>query len=122
MYTQFKIHRIGNHWYPCIKHEYNSDISLDQKIEKYLNKFSKSLGDIDEITVELEEIPIITEDINLIFFNESDITKFYTTDDDFNLRFEVNNHEFEISAYLFGCFELQFDLNFHETLYKLHIW
>lgn len=122
MYTQFKIHRIGNHWYPCINHEYGSDISLDRKIERYLNLFSKNSGDVDEITIELEEIPIIVEDINLIFFNESDITRFYTTDDDFNLRFEVNDHEFEISAYLFVCFESQFDLNFHETLYKLHIW
>ena len=35
---------------------------------------------------------------------------------------KINDHEFEIDAYLFGCFELQFNLNFHENLYKLHIW
>lgn len=122
MYKQFKIRRIGNHWYPCVKHDYGSDISLDQKIERYFDQVSRCSGDTDEITIELEEIPIIVEDINLIFFNESDITRFYTTDDDFNLKFEINEHEFEISSYLFGCFELQFDLNFHETLYKLHIW
>lgn len=122
MYKRFKIRRIGNHWYPCVKHDYGSDISLDQKIERYFNQVSRCSGDTDEITIELEEIPIIVEDINLIFFNESDITRFYTTDDDFNLKFEINEHEFEISSYLFGCFELQFDLNFHETLYKLHIW
>lgn len=122
MYKRFKIRRIGNHWYPCVKHDYGSDISLDQKIERYFDQVSRCSGDTDEITIELEEIPIIVEDINLIFFNESDITRFYTTDDDFNLKFEINEHEFEISSYLFGCFELQFDLNFHETLYKLHIW
>jgi hypothetical protein len=122
MYKRFKIRRIGNHWYPCVKHDYGGDISLDQKIERYFDQVSRCSGDTDEITIELEEIPIIVEDINLIFFNESDITRFYTTDDDFNLKFEINEHEFEISSYLFGCFELQFDLNFHETLYKLHIW
>lgn len=120
--VHFKIKKVGNHWYPCVNHEYDSDISLDPKIEKYLNNYSVKSGYVDEVTIELEEIPMITEDINLIFFNESDITRYYTTDDDFNLRFEINDHEFEIDAYLFGRFELQFNLNFHENLYKLHIW
>lgn len=120
--VRFKIKKVGNHWYPCVDHEYDSDISLDLKIERYLNNFSAKSGYIDEVTIELEEIPMIIEDINLIFFNESDITRYYTTDDDFNLRFELNDHEFEIDAYLFGCFELQFNLNFHENLYKVHIW
>lgn len=120
--VHFKIKKVGNHWYPCVNHEYDSDISLDPKIEKYLNNYSVKSGYVDEVTIELEEISMITEDINLIFFNESDITRYYTTDDDFNLRFEINDHEFEIDAYLFECFELQFNLNFHENLYKLHIW
>ena len=114
--VHFKIKKVGNHWYPCVNHEYDSDISLDPKIEKYLNNYSVKSGYVDEVTIELEEIPMITEDINLIFFNESDITRYYTTDDDFNLRFEINDHEFEIDAYLFECFELQFNLNFHENL------
>lgn len=120
--VQFKIKKVGNHWYPCIDHFYRSDISLDIKIERFLNMFSKWLNNTEEFTVELEEIPLITEEINLVYFDEADITRFYTTDDDFDLRFEINNHEFKISAYLFNCFEEQFEINIHETLYKLHIW
>lgn len=120
--VQFKIKKVGNHWYPCINHFYRSDVSLDTKIERSLNIFSKWLNNTEEFTVELEEIPLITEEINLVYFDEADITRFYTTDDDFDLRFEINNHEFKISAYLFNCFEEQFEINIHETLYKLHIW
>ena len=120
--VQFKIKKVGNHWYPCVNHCYGNDISLDIKIERILNIFSTWLNDTEEFTIELEEIPLITEDFNLIYFDESDITRFYTTDDDFDLRFEINNHEFKISAYLFSCLEEQFNVNIHETLYKLHIW
>lgn len=119
--VQFKIKKVGNHWYPCVTHEYSSDISLDQKIERYLTAYGNRCG-TDEITVELEEIPLILEDFNLIYFSEADITRYYTTDDDFELTFEINGHEFKISDYLFSCFENQFNINFHENLYKLHIW
>lgn len=120
--VKFKIKKVGNHWYPCIDHDYESDISLDKKIEKVLDKYSYLFGGMEEFTIELEEIPLIMEDLNLIYFDESDITRFYTTNDDFDLRFEINNHEFKISAYLFSCLENQFHINLHETLYKLHIW
>lgn len=120
--VQFKIKKVGNHWYPCVSHFYGSDISLDVKIEKVLDKFSKFLSNTEEFIIELEEIPLITEEDNLVYFDESDITRFYTTDDDFDLRFEVNGREFKISAYLFNCLEEQFDINIHETLYKLYIW
>ena len=118
----FNIKKVGNHWYPCVNHDYGSDISLDEKIERILNIFSCFFGGTETFTIELEEIPLIMEDLNLIYFDESDITRFYTTNDDFDLRFEINNHEFKLSAYLFSCLENQFHVNLHETLYKLHIW
>lgn len=119
--SQFQIKCIGNHWYPCFPHDNPNDLQLDEVIERYLTMFAR-YNNVNEINIELEEIPIIIEDSNVVYFEESDITRYYTTSDCFDLRFEINGHELFISDYLFTCLIDHLNVSLHSSLYRLHIW
>ena len=119
---KFKVKKVGNHYYPCIIHSIEDNIAFNYKIELFLDNFLKSRESIDDLTITLEELEFIPEDTtNVIIFNEEDITKFYMTDDDLEMRFEVNDEEFTISAALFDCLEKQFNAEFDLTLYKIYL-
>lgn len=120
MLKQFKILKLGNHWYPSIKHDLGYINGFDEKIDRYLNILDLSKD--GELTVEFEELGVIFAGINIIYFNEDDIVRYLTTTDDFDLRFVVNNHEFTISSDLYWLLEDQFNLNFHKASYKIHIY
>lgn len=120
MNKKFFIRKLGNHWYPCIQHELGYIIGFDKKVDRYLSIID--VGNFEELTIEFEELGVIFEGINIIYFNEQDIVQYLTTEDYFNLRFVVNNHEFTISSDLYWLLENQFNFNFHKTSYKIHIY
>ena len=116
----FKVKKIFNHWYPVIKHETGCINGFKEKIDRYLNILDMSKS--EELTIEFEELGVIFAGINIIYFNEEDIVRYLTTDDDFDLRFVINNHEFMISSDLYWLLEDQFNFNFHKTSYRIHIF
>lgn len=111
--------KIGNHWYPNINHGFGEDISLTRNIEHYLNLIFK---DTDIVHIGFEEYNIIFDEYGILYLNEQDITRFYTTDDEFNIRFELYNINLSINATLFMYIQNQLGLRFHEDIYKIHIW
>lgn len=117
---KFKIIKVGNHWYPSINHQLGYIEGFEKKIDLYLNKLD--IFDANELNVEFEEIGIIFEGINIVYFNENDIVRYLTTDDDFNIRFIINGHEFSISSDLYWALENQFNFNFHKNSYKIHVY
>lgn len=117
---KFKVKLVGNHWYPCVKHDVSSTIELNRKIDWCLNLLDDSKA--EELTVEFEELGIYFEGINIIYFNESDIVRYLTTDDYFNLRFTINNRTYEINSDLYFLLEQEFNFNFHKNSYKIHIY
>lgn len=117
---KFKLKKIGNHWYPCINHELGDSINLTEKVDRYLNILD--LGKTEELTIEFEELGALFYGVNIIYFSEEDIVRYLTTDDDFDIRFIVNKHEFLISSDLYWLLEEQFNLNFHKSSYKIHIY
>ncbi|MBQ0113501.1 MAG: hypothetical protein KBT03_10250 [Bacteroidales bacterium] len=120
MEKKFKVKKIGNHWYPCIPHERGYLQPLDRKLELLLNRldFDKS----EEFTFEFEEIGVIFEGINILYFDEKDILKFLTINDDFPMRFVVNGSEFYISSHVILTLENIYNFNFHKTSYRIHIY
>lgn len=113
------IRKVGNHWYPCINHELGDNIGFNKKIDRYLEKLDFSNS--GEVTIELEELNVLWDGLNIIYFHEEDIVRFLTTNDDFNMRFVINNHKFEISSTLYWLLEEQFNLNLHDTGYRIHV-
>lgn len=116
----FKIKKVGNQWYPCLNHGRGFIDCFDEKINKYLNMIDTSK--FEEITISLEELDIFWDVPNVIYFNEQDIVRYLTTDDDFDLRFVINNHEMTLSSNIFWLLENQFNLNFHKTSYSISIY
>lgn len=120
MNKKFVIRKVGNHWYPSIKHELGYINGFEEKIDRYLGILD--VGKSEELTLEFEELGVIFAGINIIYFNEEDIVRYLTTDDDFELHFVINNHEFTISSDLYWLLEDQFNFNFHKTSYRIHIF
>ena len=117
MNYRFNIKRIGNHWYVDLNHNFLDEIALNRKCERVLNLISNN-SDCLEINL-IDTSSIIN--YNTVFFNEEDILRFFTTDDDFNIRFTVNDHEFSISSKLYSLIETDSNPNFHKYLYDLYI-
>lgn len=117
---KFKLKRVGNHWYPCIPHENGYLVGFDKKIDRYLNIVD--LGKFEELTIEFEELGIEWGGINIIYFNEEDITRYLTTCDNFDIRFVINEHEFTISSDLYFMLEDLYNFNFHKASYKIHLY
>lgn len=124
MIQSIKILKVGNHLYPDINHSEAYEIQLSEKIERVLQKYisihQELNGDSCEI-VFYEQYDIIA-DRGILQFKEADIVKYLTTDDDFDLTFYIDDHEFTISSDLYSLLEQQFNFNFHKTLYRIEIW
>ena len=88
MNYRFTAKKLGQHWYLDINHNSLFDISFCEKIEKDFYRFNCS-----EIEIKLYEVFSIVEE-NTIYLNEFDINRYFTTDDDFDIRFTVRDHEF----------------------------
>lgn len=118
MIQSITIQKLGNHLYPNINHNCLSDIQLSKKIEKILYRH------IHISTCEVvfyEQFDIIDND-NILQFREKDIVRYLTTNDDFDIHFYINDHEFIISSKLYSLLESQYNFNFHKTLYRIEIW
>lgn len=111
----FKAKRLGNHWYLDIEHNDLYEIVLNEKIDRVLSKVSN-----DTVIINLYEVYSIADE-NTIFFDESDILRYLTTDDDFNLRFWIGDHEFYISSDLYYCLEMNYNVNFHKSMYTIDL-
>ena len=88
MNYKFTAKRLGQHWYLDVNHNSPLDISFNSKIEKYFFLFNCS-----EIEIKLYEVFSIVEE-NTIYLNEFDVNRYFTTSDDFDIRFTVRDHEF----------------------------
>lgn len=118
-----KLKKVGNHWYPCIPHLQGQNIFFCRNAERYFNLISKpKIIDPEELTLELEEIGVEIYGINNIYFYEEDITRYLTTDDYFDLRMEINGYTFIINSDFYFLLEDLYQLNFHYTSYKIHIY
>lgn len=117
---QIELIKLGNHYYPKLNHNNPNDLVLDPKFErmiKYINK-----DDFYHPTIYLYEITSIMPNDGILKINDNDITRYLTTNDDFDLRVSVDDHEFKLSSKLYTLLEDNFNLELCKTLYKIEIW
>ena len=120
---KFQIKKVGNHWYPCIPHDYSSNISFCRNAERFFDLIDRcKFIDNETLTLELEEVPVEISGINNIYFFEEDILRYLTTDDYFDIRMEINSYTFVISSDFYFILENVFSCNFHKNSYKVHIY
>ncbi|MBQ8132603.1 MAG: hypothetical protein IJ193_08940 [Bacilli bacterium] len=118
MNYRIRFKKLGSHWYPDIEHSDPYSLILDEKVEKCLNLFNKSKSGILDIC--FWETYTIIDDAT-IMFEDSDILRYLTTEDDFNLSFYIDDHKYLISSNLFYLLELDYNFNFHKTFYRIEI-
>lgn len=119
MNAKIDIKRVGNHWYPCINHTDPYDLCLDEKIEKVLSLFDKDRYDI--ITIYFYEQFEILE-TGTLRFDETDMIRYLTTNDEFLVGFYINDHRFEVSSNLLTLLEVNYNLNFQDSFYRIDFW
>lgn len=115
-----KIKKLGSKWYPCIDQECGYLYSFSDKLNKYffiLDRYKK-----EELTIDFEEQGIIVEDFDTLYFNEEDIVRYLTTEDNFDLRVTINDHTFLIGSDLYWMLENELNFNFHKSIYNVSIW
>lgn len=113
-----KVKKLGHNWYLDINHDDSEDIRFNNKISKTLSLLDKDQN--GQLEFELTEAYSIIYK-NAIFINESDIFKYFTTDDYLEIRFIINDHEYSISSDMYYLLESQFNFNFHNFIYTLEI-
>ncbi len=75
----------------------------------------------EELTFLLAEVHSWLDN-NTIQFSDEDIWKWLNTDTQFTIKMYIGDHEFEISTLLMDLFEVEFNTNFHKTLYKIELF
>lgn len=119
--TLLKFKKLGNHWYIDLPHDNPSDLVLDKKIERILNRLDKyKEGSLD---IYLSEQSVLSVNLDgLIQFNDSDLLRYFTTDDSFTMDLYISNHKFSISSSLYFLLEQKYHFDFHELIYKVVIY
>lgn len=120
MENTIKLKKLGNHWYPSIKHQLGYIYGFNKKIDRCLNMFD--VFNQEELNVILEEVGVILEKYNVIIFDECDVTRYLTTNDSFDLHFTINDHNFTINSELCYLLETQCNFKFYENLYTINIY
>ena len=101
-----------------IKHHNPNDLILDRKIELFLNKLDiYGEGIVDNIWL-FEQGDYIIEE-GLIQFSEEDMTRYFTTEDDFTMKIYIDKYEFYLTSRLYNLLELNYDLDLHESVYRI---
>lgn len=117
---KLKLIKVANHWYLDIPHDYNDCINFNKKIDKVFDKID-FIG-FRTLTLVISESETLSDSKDKLFFNESDIYKYFTTDEYLDMRFSINNHEFSINSDLYWKLENTFNFNFHKKSYKISIY
>lgn len=112
--------KLGNHYYPKLNHEDPSDLKLDPKFDRMLNMINKD--EYHTPIVYLYEIQSVMPEDGVLKIKDEDITRYLTTNDDFDLRVTVNKHHFKLSSKLYTLLENNLHLDLCKTLYKIEIW
>lgn len=110
--------KIGNHWYPSINHDSLDEISLSEKVEKCLSVLDKSKS--GNVSIWINEQNTILYP-NTIQFRDEDITRYFTTNDDFDFIVYIGEKTYPISSSLYSLLEELFNFNFHKTVYSCEI-
>ena len=113
--------KLGNHWYLDIPHDNPEDLILDRRIELMLNRLDVwKEGIITNISLICQKDFIDNE--GLIQFDDNDLLRYFTTDDDFIMALYINGHKWSISSKLYFLIEQKYKLYLHKLVYKISIF
>lgn len=94
---------------------------LDPVLERFISiQDTWKSGEVNNIY--LEEQRCITDPNGLLQFTESDLLKYFTTNDIFKMNVYINNHLFKISSSLYTLLENKYQLDFHISIYRLAVY
>ena len=119
--TTLTFKKLGNHWYLDIPHDNREDLILDRRIELMLNRLDVwKEGIVTNVSLICQSGFIDNE--GLIQFDDNDLLRYFTTDDDFIMALYINGHKWSISSRLYFLIEQRYKLDLHELVYKISIF
>lgn len=121
MLTQLTFKKLGNHWYLDIPHDNPADLILDNRLERFLDRLDpEKYGIINRIYLMEEEYTDNVE--NLVQFRDSDLLRYFTTNDDFLMVIYIGKHRFSISSKFYTLLEKNYQFEFHQSIYKIIVY
>ena len=119
--TTLTFKKLGNHWYLDIPHDNPEDLVLDRRIELMLNRLDVwKEGIVTNISLICQSGFIDSE--GLIQFDDNDLLRYFTTNDDFIMALYMNVHKLSIASILYFLIEQRYKLDLHELVYKISIF
>ena len=113
--------KLGNHWYLDIPHDNQADLVIDRRIELILNRLDTwNDGIVTNISLICQNRFIDSEGV--IQFDDADLVRYFTTNDDFTMALYINGHKWSISSKLYFLIEQKYKLDLHELVYKISIF
>ena len=113
--------KLGNHWYLDIPHDNPADLMLDRRIEFMLSRLDTwKDGVVTNVSLICQHDFIDSE--GLIQFDDADLLRYFTTNDDFIMALYINGHKWSISSRLYFLIEQRYKLDLHELMYKISIF
>ena len=119
--TTLTFKKLGNHWYLDIPHDNPADLMLDRRIEFMLSRLDTwKDGVVTNVSLICQHDFIDSE--GLIQFDDADLLRYFTTNDDFTMALYINGHKWSISSRLYFLIEQKCKLDLHELVYKISIF
>ncbi len=112
--------KLGNHWYLDIVHNYPNELILDPTIDRFLSYLDKNNDGILTNISLVEQSGFINPD-GLLQFKDSDLLRYFTTNDNFVMTLYINNHKLSITSNLYFLLEQAYNLDLHEVAYCITI-
>ena len=117
---QLTFKKVGNHWYLDIPHDNPFDLKMERRIEFLIQRLDTwNEGVVNNVYL-IEQGDVIVED-GIIQFTEEDLTRYFTTTDDFLMKVYISNHRFLFSSKLYQLLETQYHLDFHSSVYRISV-
>lgn len=120
MVIRIDFKKVGNHWYPCLKHDDPNDLCLEPKVERLLSKIDY-VG-FGSVTMYVKQSHSIIGSKGIVQFTDDSIRRYLQTDESFLMSMYIDDYHYQISTELFTLLENEFGLDLYHNFYQLELW
>lgn len=103
--------RLGNHWYPSLKHDDPIDLMLNEQLEVLLDsQYNSKYGEITVYMCEMLYSDVQDDENTWITFDKEDYERYLSTDDHFDIRFTYKDRQYSISSKILDAIQAEYQI------------
>lgn len=103
--------RIGNHWYPSLKHDNPEDLMLDDQLEILLDsQYDSKYGEITVYMCEMLYSDIQDDENTWIVFDKEDYERYSSTEDCFDVHFTYKDRRYSVRSKILDAVQTEYQI------------